>query len=314
MKNLIISILNNPFLRGIAYSKSVRKLAFKYVAAEDLQSTINIIKELINKNFFITVSFLGEHFNSKDKVEEYLEEIYNLIESINENDLFKNVSISLKLSSLGLLFDFDYTLNNLSKILEISKNVRIHIDMEDSSLIDNTFKIFDILKYEKGYSNLDITLQAYLYRTDRDLNEKILAKQFTNNLLIRLCKGAYKESYDKIFPNKKGINENYLKLATKLMDNIDKVYPAFATHDINIIRKIQNYAHLKGINFDKFEFQMLYGVLPKLQNKIVSDGYRLRLYLPYGKNWYDYIIRRIAEKPSNILYILFSILPEKESN
>ncbi len=314
MKNLIISILGNPFFRNAAQNKAIKKIAFRYVASEDSQSTINIVKELINKNFFITISFLGEHFNNKDKVEEYLKEILNLIKTINENNLFKNVSISLKLSSLGLLFDFEYTLDNLSRILEISNNVRVHIDMEDSSLIDDTFKIFDILKYERKYPNLDITLQAYLYRTDRDLNEKILAKQTTNNLLIRLCKGAYRESYDKIFPNKKGINENYLKLAMKLMDNIDKVYPAFATHDINIIKKIQNYAHLKGINFDKFEFQMLYGVLPKLQNKIVSEGYRLRLYLPYGKNWYDYIIRRIAEKPSNILYLLFSILPEKENN
>ncbi len=313
MKNLIISLLNNPFLKSIAQSKAIKKLAFRYVAAEDLQNTINIIKELINKNFFITVSFLGEHFNNKDKVEEYLTEIYSLIKNINENDLSKNVSISLKLSSLGLLFDFEYTLDNLSKILDISGNVKIHIDMEDSSLIDDTFKIFDILKYEKKYSNLDITLQAYLYRTDRDLNEKILAKQNTNNLLIRLCKGAYKESYDKIFPNKKSINENYLKLAMKLIDNIDKIYPAFATHDINLIKKIQNYAHLKGVSYDKFEFQMLYGVLPKLQNKIISEGYRLRLYLPYGKNWYDYIIRRIAEKPSNILYLLFSFLPEKNS-
>jgi len=205
------------------------------------------------------------------------------------------------------LFDFDYTLNNLSKILELANNVRIHIDMEDSNLIDDTFKIFDILRYEKGYSNLDITLQAYLYRTDRDLNEKILAKQDRNNLIVRLCKGAYKESYDKIFPNKKSIDENYIKLAMKLIDNIDKVYPAFATHDINVIKKIQNYAHLKGLNYDKFEFQMLYGVLPKLQNKIIAEKYKLRLYLPYGINWYDYIVRRIAEKPSNIFYIIPSL-------
>jgi proline dehydrogenase len=307
MKNLIISLLTNPFFKNIALNKNIKKIVFKYIAAEDLQNTINIVKELISQNFFITVSFLGEHFNDKEKIQQYLTEIFNLINIINENELSKNVSVSLKLSSLGLLFDFDYTLNNLSKILELANNVKIHIDMEDSKLIDDTFKIFDILRYEKGYSNLDITLQAYLYRTDRDLNEKILAKQDSNNLIVRLCKGAYKESYDKIFPNKKSIDENYMKLAMKLIDNIDKVYPAFATHDINIIKKIQNYAHLKGIDYDKFEFQMLYGVLPKLQDKIIAEKYKLRLYLPYGINWYDYIVRRIAEKPSNIFYIIPSL-------
>ncbi|MGB9637842.1 MAG: proline dehydrogenase family protein [bacterium] len=312
MKNLIISVLTNPFLKSISQNKNIKKLAFKYVASEDLQSTIDIIKELILKNFLITVSFLGEHFETKEKVEEYLIEIYNLVKAINDNELSKNVSISLKLSSLGLLFDFNYTIDNLVKILDMANNIRIHIDMEDTKLIDDTFRIFDIIRYEKGYLNLDITLQAYLYRTDRDLNDKILSKQQTNNLLIRLCKGAYKESYEKVFPNKKGIDENYLKLAMKLIDNVDKVYPAFATHDFNIIKKIQNYAHLKGIGYDKFEFQMLYGVLPKLQNKLISEGYRLRLYLPYGKNWYDYIVRRIAEKPSNIFYVIFLLFTKKK--
>ena len=306
MKNLIISLLNNPFFKSIAKNDNIKRLAFKYIAAEDLENSISIVKELINKGFFITISFLGEHFDSKSKVGEYLSELINLVKVIDNNDLSKSVSVSIKLSSLGLVFDFNYALENLVKILELSRDIRIHIDMEDSSLLDNTLKVFDILRYDKGYINLDITLQAYLYRTERDLNERILSKQSMNNLLVRLCKGAYRESPDKIYPHKKDINENYLKIAMKLLDNVDKVYPAFATHDFNIIKKLQDYAHLRGISLDKFEFQMLYGVLPKLQNKIISQGYKLRLYLPYGRNWYEYIVRRIAEKPSIIFY---SLLP-----
>ncbi|MFN3478268.1 MAG: proline dehydrogenase family protein, partial [bacterium] len=189
-------------------------------------------------------------------------------------------------------------------------NLRIHIDMESSEFIDSTLNIFSSLS--QGYNNLDITFQAYLYRTTKDIEDRIISRNWEYKPIVRLCKGAYKEPMDKIFPKGKLIDENYYNLAIKMLDNVDKLYPAFATHDHKIIEKIKNYVSFKAISKDNFEFQMLYGVRPGLQKKILEQGYNLRIYVPVGYEWYEYFVRRIAERPSNLILVFYSLLGKKE--
>ncbi len=307
IKSVIISILNNPVAKGISRIPSVKKLAFRYVGAEKIEDFIPKMEEILNSGYKITISFLGEHYTDKHKVEGYFRNVINIIEKVNN---YQNISVSIKLTALGLSIDYEYCKENVSKILNFSSqfNIRIHIDMEESVYLDDSLKIFDYFRKELKYNNLDITFQAYLYRTLKDMEDRIFSYEWESKPLVRLCKGAYKEQFDKIFPNKQKIDENYYNLAVKMLDNIDKVYPAFATHDAKLIEKIKSYATFKGISKDNFEFQMLFGVLPDVQKKIIEQGYNLRVYIPIGSEWYEYFVRRVAEKPSNLFILIFSLI------
>lgn len=308
-KTLIISIFNNPIVKEIRKLNSVKRIAFKYIGEEKIELFIPKMKELISMGYRLTFSFLGEHNTSDEKIEEYKENVLNIIDKVKD---FNNVTVSLKLTAIGLLVNEEKCIENFEKILEFAKkcNLRVHIDMESSEFVDSTLNIFSYLV--QSYNNLDLTFQAYLYRTTKDLEDRIISRNWEYKPIVRLCKGAYKEPIDKIFPTKKSINENYYNLAVKMLDNIDKIYPAFATHDHKIIEKIKNYANFKGISRDNFEFQMLYGVRTELQKKILEQGYNLRIYVPIGYEWYEYFVRRIAERPSNLILVFYSLLGKKE--
>ncbi|MEN3015257.1 MAG: proline dehydrogenase family protein [bacterium] len=305
IKKAIISIFDNPIMRGISKVDSIRKLAFRYVGSEQVDDIfIQKMQNLINQGYRITISLLGEQYNNSEKVQKYIQ---NLNEIINKVSMLNNISISVKLSALGILLEENICKQNLKNILD-SCNNRIHIDMENSVLIDSTLNIFDFFRKELKYNNLDITFQAYLYRTMKDIDDRILSFDWDSKPIVRLCKGAYKEPFDKILPSKSKIDENYYNIAVKLLDNISKVYPAFATHDHKLIEKIKNYCQYKGISRDDFEFQMLYGVRQDLQKKIIEQGYNLRIYIPVGSEWYEYFVRRLAEKPSNLLLLFYSLV------
>lgn len=312
LKNLIISVFNNPFVRNIKNIPSVKSFAFRYVGEENIDNFLDKAKEIIDSGYKITLSFLGEHYSDKEDVEKYknglihiIDKVSNLINNNYSNLNFPVISISVKLTGLGLEIDYEYCKENLKQILDSS--LRIHIDMEDSRFVDNTLSLFEYYRNEKKYNNLDITFQAYLYRTSKDIEDKLLKFNWQTKPIVRLCKGAYKEPFDKIFPSKKSIDENYYNISIKMLDNIDKIYPAFATHDIKLIEKIKNYCNYRGISRDNFEFQMLYGVRTDIQKKIIEQGYNLRLYIPLGSDWYEYFVRRVAEKPSTLFLVLYSI-------
>jgi len=306
LKSLIITLLNNNVAKSISNLLSVKNLAFKYIGGEDIESFLEIVKELVSNNYKVTASLLGEGLSKKEKVVSYLQELKSLVQKIK---VFENISVSVKLSSLGALISEEFLYQNLKELLDlaIKENIRVHIDMEDSSLVDLTIGIFEKFR-EEQYNNLDITFQAYLYRTIKDLEDKIFSHSWQSKPLIRLCKGAYKEPFDKVFPSKKKIDENYYILATKMLDNVDKIYPAFATHDHKLIDKIKSYAQYKGISKDSFEFQMLLGVRKELQKRILNEGYNTRIYVPTGKSWYEYFVRRIAERPSNLIFLLYALV------
>lgn len=308
MKPLIISLLTNPLIREISKNKAVKKLAFRYIGDEDIDSFIPKMDNMLSLGYKFTLSFLGEHYSSVTKVEEYKENVLKIIRRVSN---YPNMNVSIKLSALGLLINEECCQNNLKQLLEVAQenNLRIHIDMESSEFTEKTLNIFSNLR--ENYNNLDITFQAYLYRTSKDIEDRIISKNWDSKPIVRICKGAYKEPFDKVFPNKKSIDENYYNLAVKMLDNIDKVYPAFATHDSVLIEKIKSYIQYKGISKENFEFQMLYGIKGDLQRKIIEQGYNLRIYVPIGREWYDYFVRRIAEKPITIFFVLYSLIANK---
>ncbi|MCS6955075.1 MAG: proline dehydrogenase family protein [Candidatus Calescibacterium sp.] len=307
LKVIIISLLGNPITRSISKIPSIKSLALRYVGAESIDSFINKIDEILSSGYRITISFLGEHYSSKDKVEKYKDNLIDIIQKVSN---YQGITVSVKLTALGLLIDYDYCKNNLGEVLSVASqiNMRVHIDMEESVYVDNILNIFDTYRKDEKYNNLDITFQSYLYRTSKDIEDRILSFIWDTKPIIRICKGAYKEPFDKVFPNKKLVDENYYNLSVKMLDNVEKVYPAFATHDHRLIEKIKNYVQYRGISKENFEFQMLFGVRPELQKKVIEQGYNLRLYVPIGSDWYEYFVRRIAEKPSNLLLILYSLI------
>jgi proline dehydrogenase len=171
--------------------------------------------------------------------------------------------------------------------------------MEDSTKTDATFEVFRRLRSE--FENVGIVVQSYLYRTEKDIEEllKIGAR-------IRLCKGAYKEPESVAFPDKADVDKNYVKLMRMLLPS--GIYHGIATHDPNMITATKQFASENGITEDKYEFQMLYGVRRDLQESLVKEGYRMRVYVPYGKFWYPYFMRRLAERPANVWFVLKNMM------
>jgi proline dehydrogenase len=208
-----------------------------------------------------------------------------------------NSNISVKLTQLGLDIDEDYCLQNTRRIVEAAKHHSnfVRIDMEDSSKTDATLRIFKRLYSE--YGNVGVVLQAYLYRAEKDVDD-VLAM----GARIRLCKGAYKEPPEVAFPEKSDVDANFVKLMKKLLKS--GVYHGIATHDERMVRATKEFAASEGVSKDAFEFQMLYGVRRDLMLKLAREGYRVRAYVPYGEYWYPYFMRRLAERPANVWFVL----------
>ncbi len=226
-----------------------------------------------------------------------------LIEDIVAANIERN--ISLKLSQLGLAIDRATCVDNMRRILEPSRRHEffVRIDMENSEYTEVTLEVFETL-WNLEYRNIGVVLQSYLYRTERDLRRM-------NELgaRVRLVKGAYRESAAVAYQQKADVDAAYLRQMRLLLDH--GTYPAFATHDVALLNEIKAYAAERGIARDRYEFQMLYGIRRDLQNSFVADGYRMRVYVPFGREWFPYFIRRLGERPANVWFVLRALLREK---
>ncbi len=211
--------------------------------------------------------------------------------------------MSLKLTQMGLDIDEDLCFDNVSRICSRAQELDnfVRLDMESTAYTDRTLDIFRRLWHKSGYRNVGVVLQAYLYRTEEDVREM-------NRLgaRVRLCKGAYNEPADVAFPKKADVDRNYAKLAALLLR--DGHYPGIATHDPRLIAFAKRYASSHGIAPARFEYQMLYGVRRELQSELVQEGYNMRVYVPYGSEWYPYFMRRLAERPANVLFIVGNLM------
>jgi proline dehydrogenase len=278
----------------------VKIFAQRYIAGETLQDAVNVVKDLNKKGIYATIDVLGEAVQSKEESVEAKNECLKVLEAIKDNNLDANLSI--KPTQLGIIIDKDFGLNQISEIVEKAGTFGnfVRLDMEDSSVTDATFHLLSCLK-RNGLHNVGVVVQAYLKRTRSDV---ITLNSVGTN--YRLCKGIYIEPESIAYKDKQKIRDNYLELLKLMLKNGN--YVGIATHDDYLVDGAYKLIKELGIPKDRFEFQMLYGVKENLRDKINEDGYKIRIYVPFGKHWYNYSIRRLKENPQLAWYITKSVL------
>ena len=290
-----------------------RRAAARFVAGETLADAIAVVRALNAKGLNASLDHLGENVTTAADAARATDDYLFALDQIAASGIRSNVS--LKLTQLGLEVDEAICLHHLRRILEKAQATQnfVRIDMENTTYTDRTIAVFRALHRE--FNNLGLVLQAYLYRTEKDLLGLLEEKA-----PIRLCKGAYDEPSDKAFPRKADVDTNYLKLAQNLLDHARTLPPAadtgrqpplaaIATHDEKMIVAAKAYAAAaRKIPRDDFEFQMLYGIRRDLQEQLAAEGYRVRIYVPYGTEWYPYFMRRLAERPANLWFFVSQLL------
>lgn len=299
LKNIFLYLSKNKKLNILAKKHGLKMGADKFVAGVTIKSSIEAVRKLNSKGVSATLDHLGEFVKDAKEAEKAKTKVIETINEIHKNQVDANISV--KITQLGLDISAELCLNNMREILEAAKqyNIFVRIDMEDYSRNEKTIALFEEL--QKDYPNhVGLVIQAYLYKSLNDV--KRLSEKETN---LRICKGAYNESSQVAFPNKKDVDKNYIELVKKQLE--DGHYVGIATHDEKIIDFLKGYINGKGIGKDRFEFQMLYGIKSKEQEKLAREGYKVRAYVPYGEDWYGYFMRRLAERPANVWFVLKSL-------
>jgi len=301
-RSALIWLSRQEGLKDFATSFGVfKKLTTRFVAGETIDEAVNFIREINVEGCSATFDHLNESVGSAGEADLEVAEYLNILSRIDETKINSNVSI--KLTQFGLGLDHELAYKNARRVVEEAhrRGNFVRVDMEDSSVTQVTINIFKRLRAEFGLNDVGIVLQSYLRRTYADAQElvKLPAR-------IRICKGAYNEPPEVAFPNKKDVDDNYVRVMQLLLSS--GTYHGIATHDPRMIEATTNFASREGIGKDKFEFQMLYGVRRDLQRQLAHDGYNMRVYVPYGKHWYPYFMRRLAERPANIWFVLKNVL------
>lgn len=276
-----------------------RKITRRFVAGETLDDAVHAVQRLNAEGLLATLDHLGESVTNSEEARRAKDDYLVALDAIQKNNLKSNVSV--KLTQMGLDLDPELCLDNLRQIVRKAREIgaMTRIDMEDSPRTQITLNLFKTLREE--YENVGIVIQAYLYRSEADMREL-----YAMGARVRLCKGAYKEPADVAFPRKQDTDANFLKLA-EIFLGADGAHTgahlALATHDAKIIAWAKEYIRERNVPFDRFEFQMLYGIRADLQRQLVREGYTMRVYVPYGAQWYPYFMRRLAERPANVIFL-----------
>lgn len=298
LRNFFLFLSNNRLVTRLAKKYGFRLGASRFVAGKNIEEAVYKIKELNSKGLAVTLDFLGEFVETESEATERVNQSIKAIETIRRENL--DAQLSVKLTSMGLDISEDLVLNNMRRILRIAEwnDVFVNIDMEDYSRYQKTLKIFKQLRSESEH--VGTVLQAYLYRAEQDLRE--LQKYAPT---LRLVKGAYKESAEVAFPKKIDVDEQLKKLIK--IHLLNGHYTAIASHDDKIINYTKKIVKEHEIPFEQFEFQMLYGIRPECHEKLKDEGYLMRVYVPYGTDWFGYFMRRLAERPANLQFLLKGI-------
>jgi proline dehydrogenase len=297
-KHFFLYLSHNKALDRMAKRWGSKFGANKIIGGVTFSQAIPLITQLNQEGFQVTVDHLGEFVNSADVAQEHAQECIQNISAIAYHQL--DTEISVKLTSLGLDISHDLVIENMELILSKAKEsgITVTIDMEDSSRCNAILEIYKTLRPK--YENLGTVIQSYLYRSEKDIDD---LQHFAPYL--RLVKGAYKESSKVAFPEKQAVDENLKYLIKKQL--LNGHYTAIASHDEAMIDYTIGLVKEHNIPADRFEFQMLYGMRNQLQSDLVKKGYTVRIYLPYGEDWYGYFMRRLAERPANIAFALKGI-------
>lgn len=288
------------FVRKNRFAKG---FARRFVAGETLEEALDAVVELNAKGITASLDLLGESVNTESEARQAGRDYLHILDRIHERKLDANVSV--KLTAMGLDISEELCVGIMHDILGRARDYRtfVRLDMESSQYTEQTLRIFEQRLFPAYPAHVGIVLQSYLYRTQADCERanEIRAR-------VRICKGAYKEPATVAYPEKRDVDANYVRCMQLLMEKGN--YPGIATHDEAIIAEAKRFAAERGIASDRYEFQMLYGVRRDLQEALVRDGYRMRVYVPFGTQWYPYLMRRLAERPANIAFLTGNVLKE----
>jgi proline dehydrogenase len=317
MLKLILNYLSQAqwarnIVQGWGFAK---RTASRFVAGETLDEAVAVVKQLQQQGICTTLDHLGENVTSQEGAAQAADEIIQIINQLSKDGICSGISI--KLSQIGLVVDPQLCKENLMRIMDRAqeKRIFIRIDMEDSELTEMTLDLYNLV-HDGGYAAyVGIVIQSSLYRSEEDVRE-LLAKDSK----IRICKGAYKEPRTVAYPRKKDVDENFDRITRLLLDKSLAVgsrissqggippIPAIATHDQKRIDFACKYAAEIGLEKSGLEFQMLHGIRSDLQIELVDKGYPVRTYVPYGKEWYPYFVRRLAERPANLWFFVSNLI------
>ena len=301
MRALLLRLSESKRLAPLMMNNGVsRRVARRFVAGEKLDDALEAAREVNRALQLASLDLLGENVSDEEGARRAADEYIAIFDRIAQEHLDANVS--LKLTQLGLDLSEELCQELLEKIVAhaASQSNFVRVDMEGSAYTQRTVDIVKRVRSE--YSNVGTVMQAYLYRTEQDVQDLVAV-----GCRLRLCKGAYQEPPDVAFPKKADADANYVKLMQILLAS--GIYHGIATHDPAMIRATLDFVREKDVKRDHFEFQMLYGIRTDLQQKLVRDGYRVRVYIPFGVDWFPYFMRRLAERPANVTFFLRNLLP-----
>jgi proline dehydrogenase len=304
LRDTLLYLSSQPrVFKFVRNSRLAQHFAKRFVPGETLADALEVVRGLNARGISASLDLLGESTNNEREARAARDECLRILDRIHVARLDANVS--LKLTAMGLDIDQELCVAVVQDVLARAQqyDTFVRIDMEASAYTDVTLRMFEERLYPAYKANVGVVLQSYLYRTFADV-------EHMNSLRarVRICKGAYKEPVKVAYPDKKDVDANYVKCMRELM--LKGNYPGIATHDPAMINDAKRWAKEQGIEKHRFEFQMLYGIRRDLQQSLVKEGYRMRVYVPFGTQWYPYLMRRLAERPANVAFITGNVVRE----
>ena len=280
-----------------------KKLASRFVAGETIEEGVRAARELRSRAITPSLDLLGESVHVESEAVAARDQYLAMMDRMAAEGV--EVNVSVKLTQMGLDIAEDLCQANMVRILDQAAQLRgfVRLDMEGSDYTQRTLDFFRDRLFPRYAGHCGVVIQSALRRSDGDINDLIALKA-----LVRLCKGAYLEPPEIAFPDKKDVDRNYVRLMERLL--VEGNYPGIATHDEKILEHARRFVSRQGIPSSRFEFQMLYGVRRDLQNRLRQQGFNMRVYIPFGTQWYPYLMRRLAERPANIAFILGNLVRE----
>lgn len=310
----MLEVASKAFFQSLSYSRIMKKLASRYgmagsgafarrfIAGETIEDAIEAVRAIQSQGLYSTLDYLGESVTSLAAAETATREYLDLIRAVDRAGVERN--LSLKLTQLGLDVDRAVCVDNLRRILIAGDQCGffVRIDMESSAYTDSTLTIFETL-WKLGHRNVGVVLQSCLYRTETDF-ERINAL----GARVRLVKGAYREAKSVAYQLKADVDAAFVRLSRRML--LSGTYPAIATHDEPILGEVKRFAGEHHLAQDRFEFQMLYGIRRDLQMALRDEGFHMRVYVPFGSEWFPYFMRRLGERPANVGFVLKSLVKD----
>ena len=304
LRNALLYLSNQPrVFKFVRTNRIAKGFASRFVAGETLDTAVAAVRELNRRGITASLDLLGESVHNEAEARAAGAEYLKILERIQQEELDANVSV--KLTAMGLEVSEELCISIMHDVLGRARDYGsfVRLDMESSDYTERTLRMFYDRFYPAYGNHVGIVLQSYLYRTEQDV-----ARAIQERCRVRLCKGAYKEPPSVAYPDKKDVDAAYVRELHALMT--DGNYPGHAPHDQPLNAEAKRFATELCIDASRFEFQMLYGVRRDLQEQIVREGYNMRVYVPFGTQWYPYLMRRLAERPANVAFMTGSLLKE----